>query len=82
MSKPTHFEPLLELARARRLLPPPRERRRIREDAGLSLRQLADAVGCSHTAVALWESGRTPRQHRRAYAELLRALDDALREEP
>jgi transcriptional regulator with XRE-family HTH domain len=47
------------------------ERRRIREAAGVSLRDVASALGVSHTAVAAWEAGATPREHRGSYAQLL-----------
>jgi transcriptional regulator with XRE-family HTH domain len=65
---------LLKRVRARRVLPVPRERRRIREAADLSLRDVAAALGVSHTAVASWEAGATPREHRAAYADLLDEL--------
>jgi DNA-binding transcriptional regulator YiaG len=66
---------LLERVRARRRLPPPTERRRIRERAGVSLRDLAAAVGVSHATIRNWEAGATPREHRAAYARLLEELD-------
>jgi transcriptional regulator with XRE-family HTH domain len=67
---------LLEQARSRRKLPLPADRRRIREAAGLSLRAVAAALGVSHTAVANWEAGRTPReQELAAYGRLLEELD-------
>lgn len=65
---------LLERVRARRRLPPPTERRRIRERAGVSLRDLAAAVGVSHATIRNWEAGSTPREHRAAYARLLEEL--------
>jgi transcriptional regulator with XRE-family HTH domain len=70
----TSFDELLERVRSRRQLPAPAERRRIREAAGVSLRDVAAAVGVSHTAVAGWEAGATPREQRTAYAELLAEL--------
>ena len=66
---------LLERVQARRRLPPPTERRRIRERAGVSLRDLAAAVGVSHATIRNWEAGATPREHRAAYARLLEELD-------
>jgi len=67
---------LLEQARSRRNLPLPADRRRIREAAGLSLRAVAAALGVSHTAVANWEAGGTPReQERGSYGRLLEELD-------
>jgi hypothetical protein len=70
---------LLEQLRSRRRLPPPAERRRVREAAGVSLRQLAAAIppnGVSVMAVVRWEAGATPRnlEHLRGYAELLEEL--------
>jgi transcriptional regulator with XRE-family HTH domain len=70
----TGVDELLEQVRSRRKLPAKDERRRIREAAGLSLRDVATAVGVSHTAVASWEAGATPREHRAAYARLLEEL--------
>jgi transcriptional regulator with XRE-family HTH domain len=66
---------LLERVRSRRQLPVPSERRRIREQAGVTLRDVAIALGVSHTAVAKWEAGATPREQRNAYARLLDELD-------
>jgi len=65
---------LLERVRSRRTLPAPAERRRIRQRARVSLRDVARALGVSHTAVASWEAGATPRQHRVAYSALLEEL--------
>lgn len=65
---------LLERVRSQRKLPTKSERRRIREAAGVSLRDIAVALGVSHTAVAKWEDGATPREHRDAYARLLEEL--------
>ena len=75
--------PLLELKRATRL-PPPSERRAIRERAGVSRRQLARELGVSDAAVAWWEDpcGFTPRPAKAlAYRRLLDELR-ALAEEP
>lgn len=48
--------------RQRRELPQPAMRRALREAAGLSQRELAEAVPCSRAAVGYWESGtRNPR---------------------
>jgi transcriptional regulator with XRE-family HTH domain len=68
------IEDLLDQVRARRRLPPPEERRSIREQAGVSLRDVAEALGVSHTAVRSWECGRIPREHRASYAQLLEEL--------
>ncbi|MDX3069013.1 helix-turn-helix transcriptional regulator, partial [Streptomyces sp. ND04-05B] len=57
-------------------LPPPAERKRLREAAGLSQTQVATATGTRREAVGNWESGRTePRPPQRAaYARLLEGL--------
>lgn len=70
----TGAEDLLERVRSRRTLPAAKERRRIRKEAGVSLRDMAAALGVSHTAVAGWEAGSTPREQRDAYAQLLADL--------
>ena len=74
----TGVDELLELVGSRRTLPVPVERRRIREAAELTLRDVATALGVSHTAVASWEAGVTPREHRAAYALLLEQLKAAV----
>ena len=65
---------LLERVRARRKLPPPAERRRIREAAGVSQREMAKALGTSWTSIQRWENGSRPRGQEAAYARLLEAL--------
>ena len=57
-------------------LPPPKERRRLREAASLTQAQLATRVGVSRETVRAWETGRTsPRGRKReAYAKLLNEL--------
>jgi transcriptional regulator with XRE-family HTH domain len=65
---------LLERVRARRRLPPARERQQIRLDAGLSLREVGVALGVSHTAVRGWERGAVPRDQQAAYGALLDEL--------
>ncbi|MEU0676323.1 helix-turn-helix domain-containing protein [Streptomyces sp. NPDC006172] len=57
-------------------LPPPKERRRLRERASLTQAQLAARLGVSRETVRAWEAGRTnPRGRRReAYAKLLATL--------
>lgn len=69
-------EHLLERVRSRRTLPRPDERRAIRDDAGLSLREVAAAIGVSRMAVVRWESGAKPRnpEHVAAYGRLLEEL--------
>ncbi|MFD7919969.1 telomere-associated protein Tap [Streptomyces sp. NPDC059740] len=57
-------------------LPPPAERRRLREAAGLSQEQIAQALQTRRESVGNWESGKTdPRPPKRAaYARLLDGL--------
>ncbi|MFR9796383.1 sigma factor-like helix-turn-helix DNA-binding protein [Streptomyces sp. MS06] len=57
-------------------LPPPKERRRLREAGALTQAQLAAQVGVSRDTVRAWESGRTtPRGRKRdTYATLLASL--------
>lgn len=68
-----HREALLEALRARRKLPPAKERKQIREAANVSIRRLAAALGVSPMAPVRWEQGATPRnpEHVREYGELL-----------
>lgn len=58
------------------ILPPPEERRRLRETASLTQAQVAARVGVSRGTVRAWEAGRTapsgPRKE--AYAQLLTSL--------
>jgi DNA-binding transcriptional regulator YiaG len=67
---------LLARVRSRRGLPLPAERRRIRERAGVSLRELATAIGVSHVAITRWEAGAQPANpaHAAAYGRLLEEL--------
>ncbi len=75
-------EELLASVRARQL-PPPGERRNIRQRAGLTLRQVAEAVGVDAVSVMRWEQGSTPRPSRApAYKQLLIDLDRATRPAP
>ncbi|MEV7883303.1 sigma factor-like helix-turn-helix DNA-binding protein [Streptomyces sp. NPDC002817] len=57
-------------------LPPPKERRRLREAGSLTQAQVAERVGATRETVRAWESGRTnPRGRKReAYARLLDSL--------
>lgn len=54
-------------------LPPPKERRRLREAKAMTEKQVAEALGVTQTTVRSWETGRTSPQGRRreAYARLL-----------
>ncbi len=74
MANASSADELLEGLRSRRQLPPASERQRIRQSAGLSLRQIGDALGVTHSLVRHWEHGGTPREQRAAYAELLERL--------
>ena len=65
---------LLERLRAKRALPPAAERRRIRDQAGASLRDVAREIGVSATSVIRWERGGSPGPHTAAYARLLEEL--------
>jgi DNA-binding transcriptional regulator YiaG len=72
---PAGVDGLLRRVRSRRKLPPADERRQIREAVGLSLRDVGEALGVSHTAVSDWEAGATPRERQRvAYVRLLDEL--------
>jgi DNA-binding transcriptional regulator YiaG len=51
---------ILRKAETLRALPPPGERRRIRERAGVSQEDVATALGVAIATVSRWESGRTP----------------------
>jgi DNA-directed RNA polymerase specialized sigma24 family protein/transcriptional regulator with XRE-family HTH domain len=57
-------------------LPPPKERRRLREAKSLSEDEVATTIGVTRATVRSWETGRTdPRGRKReAYARLLAAL--------
>ncbi|MDV7223607.1 helix-turn-helix domain-containing protein [Streptomyces prunicolor] len=59
-------------------LPPPKERRRLREAGSLTQAQVATQVGVSRETVRSWETGRTnPRGRKReAYAKLLTSLGE------
>jgi DNA-binding transcriptional regulator YiaG len=63
----------------RRELPSPQVRRALREGAGVSLTEVAEAVGVSRQAISHWELGqRTPRgEYLDRYLEALRILREA-----
>ncbi|WP_435195264.1 helix-turn-helix domain-containing protein [Streptomyces sp. NRRL F-5630] len=66
------IDDLLASARQERPLPPPAERRSLREGLALSRAQLATALGVSTSTVAGWESGRDPSgETREKYAYFL-----------
>lgn len=70
------IESVLERARARRRLPEPAERRRLREEAGLSQADVAAVVGVGRPEVTRYENGeRSPRGEALVrYEKLLRRL--------
>jgi DNA-binding XRE family transcriptional regulator len=75
---------LLERVRARRVLPPAAERQRIRKAAGISQRELGEALGVSWMAINRWEAGSKPREHKHelAYADMLAALSRVIAQTP
>ncbi|WP_228183964.1 helix-turn-helix domain-containing protein [Streptomyces anulatus] len=76
MSDEVSVESLLEEARLTASMPPPQERLRLREAAGLTRAQVAAAVGVARGTVQNWESGAsTPvPPGRLPYLRLLRGL--------
>jgi transcriptional regulator with XRE-family HTH domain len=67
---------LLQRGRVRRSLPDPALRRLIRQRAGITPAELAEAIGVSRPAVVRWELGnRTPTgENLTRYAEVLSRL--------
>jgi transcriptional regulator with XRE-family HTH domain len=67
---------ILEKRRARKRLPGPRIRRRVRERAGITQRDLARVLGVDPATVCRWESGeRDPRPSQlQAYVAALERL--------
>lgn len=61
-------------------LPQPDERRALREQAGLTQQEMADAIGVTRAAISQWEAGtRTPRGPLLdRYVEAIRALREAV----
>ncbi|MFE0514063.1 helix-turn-helix domain-containing protein [Streptomyces sp. NPDC058964] len=57
-------------------LPPPKERRRLRESRPLTQAQVAERIGVSRATVRAWETGRTSPKGAKgeAYAQLLASL--------
>ena len=72
------LEQALAEARVRKSLPGPRVRRLLRQEAGLTQRDVAELLGVTETAVSRWEHGeRYPRRPvLTAYAHLLTRLAD------
>jgi DNA-binding transcriptional regulator YiaG len=59
-------------------LPPAADRRRIREAAGLTFRDIARFLDVNPMTVIRWEEGNTPRRaHAIRYRQLLDALEEA-----
>ncbi|MFI6143719.1 helix-turn-helix transcriptional regulator [Streptomyces griseus] len=59
MNEKMSVESLLEEARLAKAMPPPEERLRLREAAGLTRAQVAEAVGVARGTVLAWESGKS-----------------------
>jgi DNA-binding transcriptional regulator YiaG len=70
---PNVLDDAIARARARKSLPAPSARRLLREQAGLSQQDVADAIGVTPAAVSYWETGtREPRAaHLPRYLEIL-----------
>jgi len=64
----------IERARRRRRLAPPGMRRMLREQAGLTQDELAQAIGVTRAAISRWEAG-TRQPSRRVVDRYLDALD-------
>ncbi|MFF0302813.1 helix-turn-helix domain-containing protein [Streptomyces sp. NPDC004562] len=64
-------------------LPPPTERRRLREAESLTQAQVAERVGVSRRTVRAWETGRAAPRGREgeAYLDLLRSLEERRRDQ-
>lgn len=75
----TVAEQIRSRLRVRNELPQPDVRRALREAAGLSQQEIADAVGVTRAAIGHWETGtRTPRGVLLdRYVDAIRALRDA-----
>jgi DNA-binding transcriptional regulator YiaG len=73
------IDKLVALVRRAKELPEPAERVRIRVNAGVTIRQMAEALGTNHASVHRWEQGEgLPRGHYKldAYIRLLEALKE------
>ena len=75
---------LREKIRRLKGLPEPTERRRLRIMAGLTLQDVAAAVGVTRSAISRWELGsRSPYQrHLGPYVAVLTVISEELRETP
>ena len=76
MTDSLHLPDAVAKAELLRGLPPPERRRSIRQRAGLSLNDMAGALGVTAQAVHHWERGGRPHASRLAsYVELLHRID-------
>jgi len=68
------------VAEVRSTLVDPAEAKRVREELGISLRRLAEALGVDPSALFRWENGtaRPRRGHARAWGEAIRRLSELL----
>lgn len=69
--------PLTSHRRAAADLPPPAERRAIRDAARFTRREVAERLGVSESSIRLWESPKSPtpiRAHLAPYMQLLREM--------
>jgi len=74
---PVSIKDLLDRAKRSRL-PSPAQRRQIRVDAGVTVREMAALTGVSPMAISRWERGSTPAiGHALRYREILDALREA-----
>jgi DNA-binding transcriptional regulator YiaG len=72
----SELDSVLAVARANHQLPSPDERRRIRESAGISQRELAKALGVATMSIHRWEYGARPSNALiQGYVNLLLRLD-------
>lgn len=74
---PSSHDDLLKRIAERRL-PSPKERRRIRRDAGLTLKDVGEVLGVNEMTVSRWERGKA--KPRGAVATTYRQLLDQLEE--
>lgn len=68
-----------QLLANRKSLPPPERRRAIREGAGISLRQMGDALDVTGSCIKKWEEGAAEPRPRNLheYVQLLKDLEEA-----
>ena len=62
-------------------LPPPAERRKLRDDAGYSLEEMANSLGIAKATAHRWECvRRLPKERAEAYLALMDAWRDLIRD--